>query len=314
MFRAPRCLTSGFASKQWPASRAYQWRVGTFGRAPGGPADPNEGDSRRRRARRADAAGQSRGVCDASSSDTTVPSTTLPTACCTTSRMRATLRRRHFSRRFAACERSNPARSSRRGSLRSPTTPAATGSAGASTIRATSCPTAPTPRRVPSSRRSPPTSRPAAPRDRRAAGKVSHGHHPLSSAGPAVRGDRQRAGSADGYGKDAPVSGQGAATQASGRNGGNGIMSMDERHDDALDRALFALPLEEPPADLRSSILRRLPSTGRYRRFRFGRSPSSARWCRRGLAGCIAYHGRRLALRAHRRTRSSRASPERFRT
>jgi hypothetical protein len=27
------------------------------------------------------------------------------------------------------------------------------------------------------------------------------------------------------------------------------------RDDDALDRALFALPLEEPPADLRSSIL-----------------------------------------------------------
>ncbi|HEY2475172.1 MAG TPA: hypothetical protein VGI19_10260 [Candidatus Cybelea sp.] len=32
-------------------------------------------------------------------------------------------------------------------------------------------------------------------------------------------------------------------------------MSMDERSLDALDRALFALPLEEPPADLRSSIL-----------------------------------------------------------
>ncbi|HEX3369502.1 MAG TPA: hypothetical protein VHS56_08005 [Candidatus Cybelea sp.] len=32
-------------------------------------------------------------------------------------------------------------------------------------------------------------------------------------------------------------------------------MSMDGRSLDALDRALFALPLEEPPADLRSSIL-----------------------------------------------------------
>jgi hypothetical protein len=32
-------------------------------------------------------------------------------------------------------------------------------------------------------------------------------------------------------------------------------MSMDENTLDALDRALFALPLEEPPADLRSSIL-----------------------------------------------------------
>jgi hypothetical protein len=32
-------------------------------------------------------------------------------------------------------------------------------------------------------------------------------------------------------------------------------MSMDERSLDALDRALFALPLEEPPAGLRSSIL-----------------------------------------------------------
>jgi hypothetical protein len=30
---------------------------------------------------------------------------------------------------------------------------------------------------------------------------------------------------------------------------------MNFRDDDALDRALFALPLEEPPADLRASIL-----------------------------------------------------------
>lgn len=30
---------------------------------------------------------------------------------------------------------------------------------------------------------------------------------------------------------------------------------MNYRDDDALDRALFALPLEEPPADLRASIL-----------------------------------------------------------
>ena len=122
--------------------RAYDRRVGTLG---GGSAPPGERGADGRRPGRDDASGQLRRRSRRSSSGTTAPSTTSPTERCTTSRKRATRRKRRSSRPFAACERSSRGRNSRPGSSRSPITPAATGSTGASVTRARSCPSAPTP-------------------------------------------------------------------------------------------------------------------------------------------------------------------------
>ena len=144
----------------------------------------------------------------------------------------------------------------------------------------------------------------AARRDRRAAGKIPHGHHPLPSTGKAVRRDRQGAGSADGNGKDTFIPRERATTQASGRSGGNGIMKYDS--DDALDRALFALPLEEPPADLRASILTATVYRPAPAFSRVGSRRDRRRCGGRRLARRPHRDGRRNALRAYARRRSAR--------
>ena len=48
-------------------------------------------------------------------------------------------------------------------------------------------------------------------------GEIPDGYHPLPPARPSIRGDRRGTGPSDGYGKDALVSREGAATQASRR-------------------------------------------------------------------------------------------------
>src|SRR6202020_1163089 len=89
--------------------------------------------------------------------------------------------------------------------------------------------------------------------------------------------DRQGSQSADGYGQNTFISREGAATQASWRGGGNRIIMYDS--DDALDRALLALPFEEPPSDLRGSLL---PSTA------YGPAPPFSAWEAAGLGAVAA--------------------------
>ena len=167
-------------------------------------------------------------------------------------------------------------RSFRPGSSRSPTTPAATGSTAASTIANEELPeradAAPGPEQQV-------IALDEAARLRAAIDALPEKYRTVVTLfhlqGRQYEEIAKRARLADGYGKNTFVSRQGAATQASGRNGGNRIMNMDD--DDALERAIFALPLEEPPGRLAclDSACDGLPSGARVF------VPRSSRWSAR---------------------------------